>query len=56
MTVYLANNKFDEMPCKLTSTENLRSFEKYPTPSSSSQDNHHHHEFTLAAKKVREYV
>jgi hypothetical protein len=27
------NVKFDEMPCKLDSTENLRSFEKYPTPS-----------------------
>jgi len=25
------NNKFDEMPCKLDSTENLRPFEKYPT-------------------------
>jgi len=26
------NKKFDEMRCKLDSTENLRSFEKYPTP------------------------
>jgi len=25
------NNKLDEMPCKLDSTENTRSFEKYPT-------------------------
>jgi len=25
------NNKFDEMSCKLDSTENPRSFEKYPT-------------------------
>jgi len=25
-------NKFDEMPCKPNSTENPRSFEKYPTP------------------------
>jgi len=24
--------EFDEMPCKLKSTENLRSFENYPTP------------------------
>ena len=28
----LHNNEFDEMPCKLDSTENPRSFEKYPTP------------------------
>jgi len=28
-------NKFDEMPCKLDSTENLRPFEKYPTPPAS---------------------
>jgi len=27
------NNKFDEMPCKLDFSENLCSFEKYPTPS-----------------------
>ena len=27
------NNKFDEMPCKLDSTDITRSFEKYPTPS-----------------------
>jgi len=26
------NNEFDERPCKLKSTVNLRSFEKYPTP------------------------
>jgi len=26
------NKKFDEMRCKLDSTENPRSFEKYPTP------------------------
>ena len=26
------NRKIDEMNCKLDSTENLRSFEKYPTP------------------------
>jgi len=26
------NNEFDELPCKLDSTENPRSFEKYPTP------------------------
>jgi len=26
------NNRFDEMPCKLDSTENLQSFEKYLTP------------------------
>jgi len=26
------NDEFDEMPCKLDSTENLRSFGKYPTP------------------------
>jgi len=26
------NNKFDEMPCKLDSTENVRSLPKYPTP------------------------
>jgi len=26
------NNKFDEMRCKLDSTENPRSFEKHPTP------------------------
>jgi len=26
------NTKLDEMPCKLDSTENVRSFEKYPTP------------------------
>jgi len=26
------NDKYDEMPCKLNSTENLRSFEKYTTP------------------------
>ena len=26
------NNKFNEMPCKLDSTENPRSFQKYPTP------------------------
>jgi len=25
------NNKLDEMPCKLDSTENTRSLEKYPT-------------------------
>ena len=25
------NNIFDKMPCKLDSTENLRSFDKYPT-------------------------
>jgi len=24
------NNEFDEMPCKLDSTENLRSFKQYP--------------------------
>ena len=28
------NNKFDEMPWKLNSTENPRSFKKYPTPQS----------------------
>jgi hypothetical protein len=26
------NDKFDEMPCKLDPTENLRSFEKYTSP------------------------
>jgi len=26
------NKKIDEMRCKLDSTENPRSFEKYPTP------------------------
>ena len=26
------NNEFNEMPCKLDSTENSHSFEKYPTP------------------------
>jgi len=26
------NKNFDEMRCKLDSTENPRSFEKYPTP------------------------
>jgi len=26
------NDEFDEMPCKLDSSENQRSFEKYPTP------------------------
>jgi len=26
------NKNFDEMRCKMDSTENLRSFEKYPTP------------------------
>jgi len=26
------NSQFDEMPCKLDSTENLRSFEKYTQP------------------------
>jgi len=26
------NSIFDEMPCKLKTTENPRSFEKYPTP------------------------
>jgi len=26
------NKRFDAMRCKLDSTENLRSFEKYPTP------------------------
>ena len=26
------NNEFDEMPCKLDSTENLRAVEKFPTP------------------------
>jgi len=26
------NKKFDEIRCKLDSTENPRSFEKYPTP------------------------
>jgi len=28
------NDEFDEMPCKLDSTENPFSFEKYPTPPS----------------------
>jgi len=27
------NDEFDELPCKLDSTENPRSFEKYSTPS-----------------------
>jgi len=26
------NNEFDKIRCKLDSTESLRSFEKYPTP------------------------
>jgi len=26
------NDEFDEMPCKLDSTEDLRSFEKHPIP------------------------
>jgi len=26
------NKKIDEMPCKLNSAENLRPFDKYPTP------------------------
>jgi len=30
--VSFLQQKFDELRCKLDSTENLRSFEKYPTP------------------------
>jgi len=29
--LHFHNNKSDEMPCKLDPTENLRSYEKYPT-------------------------
>jgi len=32
------NKKFDELRCKLDSTENPRSFEKYPTPPKSDTD------------------
>jgi len=31
------NQKIDGMCCKLDSTENMRSFEKYPTPPSKKQ-------------------
>ena len=31
------NKNFDEMRCKLDSTENLRSFENYPTPVATTQ-------------------
>jgi len=30
--VRIHKNLLNEIPCKLDSTENLRSFEKYPTP------------------------
>jgi len=32
------NQKFDEMHCKLDSTENPRSFHKYPTPPQPQQE------------------
>jgi len=32
------NNNFDEMRCKLDFTENPRSLEKYPTPTTSIND------------------